>query len=153
MTPEESLKALTNYANQLRLAKKQYVAVGLPIESIGNKAYENGAQVMQVGASHEYGEGNKRRSFLREPLSLKGNDLTATIDNQFRAIFEGSRTTAVALGRIGATAVNISKGAFTTGGYGMWADITPETKAKKGSSQILIDTGILRTSITYTIRG
>lgn len=153
MTPEESLKKLTNYAKQIALAKTQYVAVGLPVESIGNKAYKNGAQLMQVGASHEYGVGDMRRSFLREPFSLKVNDITDRIDSEFKAIFEGSRNTDAAMGRIGVTAVNISKGAFTTGGYGMWTDITQETKDKKGSSQILIDSGLLRTSITYVVRG
>lgn len=154
MSPEESLKALTHYANQLRLAKSQYVAVGLPIEDIGSKAYKNGAQLMQVGASHEYGNGNMRRSFLREPFSLKADEISDAIDSQFRSIFEGRKDTGDALGLIGVTAVNISKGAFTTGGYGMWADISEKTKkAKKGSSQILIDNGLLRSSITYTVRG
>ena len=54
---------------------------------------------------------------------------------------------------IGTVAVNISKGAFTTRGYGEWPDITQATKDAKGSSQVLIDTGILRGSITYVVRG
>jgi len=45
------------------------------------------------------------------------------------------------------------KGAFLTRGYGEWLDITDATKEAKGSSQVLIDTGTLRNSISYVVRG
>ena len=58
-----------------------------------------------------------------------------------------------ALGLIGTVAVNIVKGAFLTGGYGEWLDITDATKAAKGSTRILVDNKILSGSITYVVRG
>jgi len=52
---------------------------------------------------------------------------------------------------IGVKAQSISQGAFTTKGYGQWQELSPKTVEKKGSSQILIDTGTLRNSITYQV--
>jgi hypothetical protein len=49
-------------------------------------------------------------------------------------------------------ATNYSKEAFVTRGFGQWPDISQSTKEAKGSSQILIDTGTLRNSITYVVR-
>ena len=94
-----------------------------------------------------------RRSFLRTPFDGKKDDLTAAIAKQFQDVFERGKSAEQALGLIGTVAVNISKGAFTTRGYGEWPDITSATKKAKGSSQTLIDTGTLRNSITYVVRG
>lgn len=92
-----------------------------------------------------------QRSFLRVPFRIKAKEMNAMTVKQFAALFDG-RPVDTALGRIGATAVNISKGAFTTLGYGDWQAITPETARRKGSSQTMIDSGILRGSITWVIR-
>jgi len=56
-----------------------------------------------------------------------------------------------ALGRVGLAARNISVGAFRTKGYGEWDDIEQATKDAKGSSTVLIDTGILRNAITWVV--
>jgi len=56
-----------------------------------------------------------------------------------------------ALGRVGLAARNISVGAFRSKGYGAWPDIERSTKDAKGSSGVLIDTGILRNAITWVV--
>jgi len=93
-----------------------------------------------------------QRSFLRAPFAVKRKELNQAIAAEFEAAASGKRDVDVALGRIGVTAVNISKGAFTSLGYGEWDSITAETVRRKGSSQTLIDTGILRSSINWVIR-
>jgi hypothetical protein len=90
---------------------------------------------------------------LRVPFTTRKDELTKAIAKQFEDVFERGKSSEQALGLIGTVAVNISKGAFTTRGYGEWPDITQATKDAKGSSQVLIDTGILRGSITYVVRG
>ena len=153
MTPEQMLKNTGAYLKNLEKAKRGYIAVGLPAEEVGGTVYDDGQTVAQVGAQHEYGAGVPRRSFLRTPFTAKQDDLTAAIAKQFEDVFQRGKKAEQALGLIGTVAVNISKGAFTTRGYGEWPDITDDTKDAKGSSQVLIDTGTLRNSITYVVRG
>ena len=153
LTPEQMLANTRAYLANLEKAKRGFVAVGLPSEEVGSKVYGDGQTVATVGARHEYGAGVSRRSFLRVPFTTKQDELSTAIAKQFEDVFQRGKSAEQALGLIGTVAVNISKGAFTTRGYGEWPDITQETKDAKGSSQVLIDTGILRGSITYVVRG
>lgn len=154
LTPEDMAKHVKRMAENIKAAKRGSVAVGLPSEKIGGKVYGNGMSVIQVGAIHEYGAGNNpRRSFLRVPFDTKKDEITAAIAAQFRSVFEDGVDAKKALGLVGAEATNISKGAFRARGYGTWPDIKQSTKTAKGSSQPLIDTGTLRNSITWIVRG
>jgi hypothetical protein len=153
LTPQQMLENTAAYLKNLEKARSGFVAVGLPAEKIGGKVYGDGQAVATIGARHEYGAGVPRRSFLRVPFTTKKDELTKAIAKQFADVFERGKSAEQALGLIGTVAVNISKGAFTTRGYGEWPDITQATKDAKGSSQVLIDTGILRGSITYVVRG
>jgi len=153
MTPEQMLENTTAYLKNLEKAKRGYVAVGLPADEVGGTVYDDGQTVAQVGAQHEYGAGVPRRSFLRTPFDIKKDDLDRAIAKQFEDVFNRGKKAEQALGLIGTGAVNVVKGAFLTRGYGEWPDITDDTKEAKGSSQVLIDTGTLRNSITYAVRG
>lgn len=153
LTPKQMLERTKDMAQNIAKARQGVVAVGLPKEKVGAKVYGSGQSIISVGASHEYGAGVPRRSFLRLPFRAKKDELDAAIAIQWRDVFERGKKAERALGLIGTEAVNISKGAFTTRGYGQWPDIAQETKDAKGSSQPLIDTGTLRRSITYIVRG
>ena len=153
MTPEQMLENTGAYLKNVEKAKRGYVAVGLPSEEVGCTVYADGQTVAQVGAQHEYGAGVPRRSFLRTPFGIKKDDLDKAIAKQFEDVFNRVKKAEQALGLIGTVAVNIVKGAFLTRGYGEWLDITDATKEAKGSSQVLIDTGTLRNSISYVVRG
>ena len=153
MTPEQMLENTSAYLKNVEKAKRGYVAVGLPSEEVGGTVYEGGQTVAQVGAQHEYGAGVPRRSFLRTPFAVKKDDMDKAIAKQFEDVFKRGKKAEQALGLIGTAAVNIVKGAFLTRGYGEWLDITDATKEAKGSSQVLIDTGTLRNSISYVVRG
>lgn len=153
LSPQEMLKRTADYAKNLDKARRSHVAVGLPSEEVGGAIYGDGMSVIQVGAIHEYGAGNNpRRSFLRVPFATKKDEITAAIAQQFEDVFKRGKAAEKALGLIGLQAAQISKGAFTTRGYGVWPDIQQATKDAKGSSQTLIDTGTLRNSITYVVR-
>ena len=158
MTPTETLNIMNSYLDNLRYAKKHSAYVGLPKDKVGGEVYGDGNTVIKIGAIHEYG----KRSFLREPLNTKKKDILGTIDNQWKAIFEKGKDAKDALEIIGVKATNISKGAFTTLGYGKWEPITDATLAWrkwrsknsgiKYSTQTMIDTGLLRSSITWSVR-
>jgi len=92
-----------------------------------------------------------RRSFLRTPFAIKRKELNKGIAKQFELVSNGLDPI-TGLGRIGALATNVSKGAFTSQGYGEWKPDSAATKREKGSSQTLIDTGILRGSISSVVR-
>lgn len=153
LSPKEMLKRTTAYADNLDKASKMHVAVGLPAEKVGGKVYGDGMTVIRVGAIHEYGRGfNPVRSFLRVPFQTKADTINRQFAQQFEDVLVRGKSAEQALGLIGVAATNISKGAFTTRGYGVWPDISQATKNRKGSSQVLIDKGILRGSITYVVR-
>lgn len=155
MTPQETLKWAEARAAKLQALMRGHVVVGLPSDKVGGKVYSDGQTVIQIGAKHEFGdpaEGLPQRSFLRAPFRLKAKTLNDAIRGQYTNAMQGA-SAEVALGRIGAVARNISVGAFTSAGYGTWRPLSPRTIVAKGSSQTLIDTGTLRNSITWSVRG
>lgn len=55
MTPEETLKATTQYLKNLQAMKTHYVAVGLPVGKVGGKVHSGGSTIIEIGAAHEFG--------------------------------------------------------------------------------------------------
>lgn len=153
MTPEETLKLTTAYLKELEKAKRLSVAVGLPEGEATRAIYNGGPTVVEVGSYHEYGEGVPVRSFLRVPFKIHKEKISNTLTKLFKQIAEGGKSAENQMELAGVVFQNISKESFETRGYGTWQDITEETKEAKKSSGILIDTGILRGSITYEVCG
>lgn len=158
MTPEETLSFVEKQLSNMEKAKSLSVKVGLPAgESATSKAYTNDGAgpaptVLEVGIWHEYGTTRvPMRSFLRGPLKAKSADIDKVLQTQFNLVLEKGMDVEKALGRVGLAARNVSAGAFRTRGYGVWADISEATKEAKGSSAVLIDTGLLRSSITWVV--
>jgi hypothetical protein len=153
MKPEETLKKTIAYLKNLEKAKRMVVAVGLPKGKASSAIYDNGSTVIDVGASHEFGAGrNPVRSFLRVPFKLKKEVITKGLVVLFRNIIEKGSKAETQLEKAGVMLQNISKESFETKGFGTWQDIKPATKAAKGSTGILMDSGTLRNSITYEVR-
>ena len=153
MTPEETVKFLQESIKRISEAKSKAVVVGLPKEKVGSRVYGDGMTVIDIGAIHEFGTATiPRRSFLRDPFSIREDELAAAIAAEFSQVIEQGKPVTQALGVIGVQAQSISQEAFTTRGFGAWPDISPETKQRKGSGQTLIDTGLLRQSITWQVR-
>jgi hypothetical protein len=152
MNPKQMLKKTKFLAVQMRRSKNLSIAVGLPKEKVGGAIYEDGQTIISVGAQHEYGVGVPRRSFLRVPFIKKSRDISEKLRKGFELIAEKGYTAEKSLNLVGAYVTNVSKGAFTSRGYGTWTPNKPSTIAAKGSSQPLIDTGTLRNSITWVVR-
>ncbi|MCT7432475.1 hypothetical protein N5T66_04210 [Aliarcobacter cryaerophilus] len=110
--------------------------------------YDDGTKIVTVGRWHEYGLGdNPRRSFLRVPMIDKQFIIQKHIKDGWSNILSGKGTALNELGKLGMVGQEISKGAFSTGGYGKWEKLNPQTIKRKGSSEILIDTSKLVNSI------
>ena len=161
MNINEFLKVSKNYEKTLKEFQKKYVVVGILKENdnVSQGAYAKGVTVVEVGASHEFGiEHLPKRSFLRVPFNIEKNKINNLIDNEFDKLFNQNKSTLnISLNKIGILATNISKKAFTSSGYGTWQPLSKKTilkktKGKGGNTQILIDTGVLRNSISWQVR-
>lgn len=146
MKPND-LSKLDHIAKQMKIAKKTAIKVGLPSD-VGS--YQNGASILQVGSAHEYGLGVPRRSFIRVPMEKEQAKIKAALEAGFKNVMNGGDTV-TNLNKVGLIAQNISQAAFKNQGYGKWSAIQDSTKAKKGSSKILFDTGRLVQSVTYWV--
>lgn len=137
---------------------------GIKVKSMSGKTVLIGAGYLtnaQIGAIHEFGSPGDRipeRSFLRMPiLSRLGEELKTVSDAEWKAVFwQGTADSRsgglIAVLRIvGQAAVHVVLDAFATGGFGRWAKLSPKTIARKGSSEILIETTQLERSITYAV--
>lgn len=149
ISPVEMLKRARERQKIMELAKQKIVAVGI-IDDI--KYPKNNASVAMVGAVHEYGVGLPARSFLQVPFAINEKEIEESITSNLVDALEGKKSIDNALGIIGVVATNISKKAFTTNGYGTWAPLKQGTIDKKGSSQTMIDSGILRRAVTHEVR-
>lgn len=147
----EFLRRLEHITETVREAQTKYVEVGITQDAATANIYENGDNVAQVAARHEYGYGVPLRSFLRVPFEIKNREIEDMMQRLMTAALDGRTNIDQALGLLGTEMVNISKGAFDNNGYGTWTPLDPQTIEDKGSSRVLIDTGTLRRAITYRI--
>ena len=91
------------------------------------------------------------RSFLRLPIETKEKDIVKAMGGKtVQSAIENNQIKTV-YSLLGVVAESYVKQAFSSGGYGQWAALNPQTIARKGSSAPLIDTGQLRRSITSDV--
>lgn len=125
----------------------------VPAEVEGKEATPPALTNAEIGAFHEYGEGNNpERSFLRVPIAKrldKALEKAGAFDKDAiaRVMAEGDLTAYAE--KIGVVASEISVEAFATGGYGEWP---PSNMDRKTNAQTLVETGQLRNSITFDVK-
>lgn len=152
MKPADFLALANHQLLAMKAMKKQHVAVGVLANSATGRIYKSGANVLQVAAANEFGTVKiPQRSFLKMPQDLKQKELNAFINKQLFKVLDGMQVEK-GLGLIGTYAVNLSQDAFATGGFGKWTPLEASTIDNKGSSGILIDTGVLKNSVSYEVR-
>lgn len=121
-------------------------------EANGKISFVTGKTVNVTGYTKPHTIKIPMRSFLRIPFTIKSKEIKVFIAKQYREIFTEGKSYKRALDLIGIKAQTISQKAFTTNGYGTWKPDSAATIRAKGSSQTLIDKGILRGSITWVVR-
>ena len=140
------------------ISKKVYVDVGI---LKGNIHPDSNVSVAYIGAVHEFGtdkagRGNNtripERSFIRMPLEEKSEKITKLVEKKIEILLAKGDIESV-MKLIGEASIVVIQEAFETGGFGKWEPLKDSTIEKKGSSGILIDTGLLRKSISYEIGG
>lgn len=111
---------------------------------------EEPVTVIQVAAWHEFGtEDIPARSFLRAYVDENQARLRAMLSALAVSVATGKRTKADALEILGAKMVGEIQARIAAG---IDPPLSPATIARKGSSVPLIDTGQLRSSISFRVR-
>lgn len=122
-------------------------------ESPGKGKKASRATLLEVAAVHEFGApaaGIPNRSFIRATVDLKAAEIQATRDKLAAQVAEGKITAQVALERLGAFVQGLVQARIAEG---IGPALKPETVARKKSSKPLVDTGQLRSSVTWLVTG
>jgi len=151
-TPAQAAEAMQKQVANIEKAKRLTVKVG--VIGAGARIYKGGKTVVDIATIHEYGTDDvPMRSFLRTPFFVNRDKMNKFINKQFNEVIEKGKDAEAAMDSIGVKAQKIIFGAFDSEGYGFWAPLKPQTiKKKKGKSDILVDVGTLRQSITWAVK-
>lgn len=133
----------------LRLRAPAHIDVGLFASSGTHDS--TGATVVEVGSYNEFGtEDIPSRSFIRAWYDEAEGKLRTDLSTLMRSVAAGKRTREQVLELLGQRMVGQVQERISAGIDPPNAD---STKQQKGSSTPLIDTGVLRSSITYRVVG
>ena len=111
------------------------------------------ATLVGVAALHEYGApaaGIPQRSFIRATVDEKRSEIGAMQEALAAEVAAGSLAPRAALERLGAV---VSGMVQTRIAAGIDPPNAPSTVARKGSSKPLVDTGQLRSAVTWKVVG
>ena len=140
---------------ELRNIKKKKVHVGI-LSSAGNyPADEGGANYAYIGSIHEFGSEDgtiPERPFMRRAFRRNSKEISKAKAKLLDKIYAGSLTTKMALGKLGAIHQGHIFKIFTTGRFRRLKKATIARRTKK-STRPLIDTGVLRSKISYEVKG
>ncbi len=115
----------------------------------GAKEHGEGLTVAEVGAFHEFGLGNNpERSFIRGWVDENQQKATTFLREQCEKSVKSGQGIELALERLG---LYCQSGIQQRMSDGIPPPLTKQTIARKGSSTPLIDTGQLRSSISYSV--
>lgn len=134
------------------LKSKATVSIGVFADE-GSKVYEASdtkETVAEVATKHEFGLGVPERSFLRAWVDQNEAEIKTTIVKLFGEVVKGRSTPRMAFDQLGLWSVGQIQKRIADG---IAPANSPKTIARKGSAVPLIDTGQLRSSITYKIIG
>lgn len=115
--------------------------------------------VAYIGSVHEFGtdkagRGKKTkipaRSFLKMPLEEKRKEIENDVLKNAKDKLKAGDIEGI-FSLIGTACIKQIQNAFETKGFGKWADNEQSTIDAKGSSMPLIDTGLLRKTISYKV--
>lgn len=139
-------KLLKAYDNQ------DVLAVGYPAGETGSIRYPDGTSVILVAAVNNFG--SQGRKIPARPFMTEGAEPAIEATQPIAAALipllnQGKVTPAEILKQMGPFAEAAFKKKLTDG---PWKGNEDSTKEKKGSSRPLIDTGLLRNSLTHVVR-
>lgn len=142
MTPEGK-----RFLKELRKLESLEVRVGF---QAGQATYEDGADLAEVAAYNELGSSDTpARPFMRQSFENHEAELQAACDAANKVLTDGG-TAQQALQKIGVFAKGLVQQEIVDGGFAPNAESTVK---KKGSDKPLIDSGLMRESVNFVIKG
>lgn len=133
---------------------KRRTEVTIGIHAADGKAPHTGSKfgetVLDIATAHEFGLGVPQRSFLRAWFDENRQQINEAIKRMALSVLKGKRTRKQAIELLAQSFVGQIQKRIAAG---IPPPNSPATIAAKGSSKPLIDTGQLRTSITYAVDG
>ena len=134
------------YLDQLEKIEHLEVAVGYQ----AGQAYDDGTSLVDVVAYNEYGTSRMpARPFMKQSFENHEDRLQAACEQVLKEMSEGA-TAQEALNRLGVFLKGLVQEEIVEGGFAPNAE---STIRQKGSAQPLIDTGFMRQSVQYEVRG
>lgn len=135
-----------------RYQNDSVLAIGYPASETGGLAYPDGTPVILVAAVNNFGSAT--RGIPARPFMIEGAEpaieATAPIAAALMpALNAGKATPEDILKEMGPFAEAAFKEKLTEG---PWEPNATSTATKKGSSKPLVDTGLLRNSLTHVVR-
>ncbi len=107
--------------------------------------------LLEVAVVHEFGAGPvPQRSFIRATIDTKRSDIEAEMANLARGVVSGKIDGRAALDLLGAKVAGWCQARIAAG---IAPALKPATIRRKGSSTPLVDTGQLRSAITWRVEG
>lgn len=132
-----------------KIAKSQSVAIGI----LQDKPVSKNFTMLDLATVHEFGSKDGRipqRSFIRSTCDEKKTKHGNLITKLQSLVIDGTLSLKKALSQLGEV---VSKDMVQTINRGIEPELKPATIKYKKSSKPLIDTGRLKGSITYEVRG
>lgn len=141
---------------EIQRLNKSSVVIGILSSGRGGapKGSRSGAlgklSVLAVGEIHEFGLGVPQRSFIRDWFDENGARASERIKRVAQLVVAGETTARKGMDLVGLWAQgSIQERMASTPGN--WQALAPITVRRKGSSRPLIDTGQLRSAITFRV--
>lgn len=107
--------------------------------------------LLEVAVVHEFGAGPvPQRSFIRAAIDEKRSEIEAEMANLARGVVSGKLDGRAALDLLGAKVAGWCQARIAAG---IAPALKPATIRRKGSSTPLVDTGQLRSAITWRVEG
>jgi hypothetical protein len=133
---------------ELKLIDRSYTMVGFPDGK--DKTRDDGKMTnATLAAIHEYGvvsQGIPSRPFMRQSVDGNIEDIQKVSNRLLQGIYAGKYGTRKALGRLGEYFTGVIKQTIDKQRF---KPLKPATISRKKSSKILIDTSVMRNSITH----
>lgn len=124
------------------------VSVGVLGPAANEQHGEGELTTAQIAEIHEFGLGVPRRSFILDWANENEPAIKKKMADLFRPVLLGKRTTEQAYALFGVWAQGQIQARISAG---IDPPLAASTIARKGSSKPLIDTGQLRTSISFKV--
>ena len=133
------------------LTGRKRVRVGVLADAPKEGAEDSGLSLLEVAAVHEFGApeaGIPQRSFIRATVDARAGDIEKVQKAVAARALSGAITPDQALDQIGAKVASFMQATINNG---IAPALAEETVERKGSSKPLVDTGQLKSSITWQV--